>query len=240
MTPNDDIEPAALAHAPRPIRYSTRAASVQYLSLFVLLCYLSVSIWVEARSVKEFEDLSRIGRTTQGTLVDKWENDSHHGVYYTVEYTFKVGESSFDDNEGVSKKIYDDSAVAAGSSVTVTYLPGRPQVHCLGIVNADRVFWQGAVLPGKLVVIAAALPIVLLVRSYKYRKLGRLLSQGLAAVGHIEERETVAGVSETGRSLPWYDKHYIRYRFDPAQYALVRNRVWYLSPSTKAFAGSTS
>jgi hypothetical protein len=115
-------------------------------------------------------------------LRKSWENGGKGGKRYYAEYTFEAGGRTHSFKTLVAQDLFD--SLREGGACPVTYLPSRPETHCLGrpepLLRAHNRGWlTGAA------VVAALLGVASAGLEWSLRRELRLARHGEAAVGRV-------------------------------------------------------
>jgi hypothetical protein len=130
------VEPELSLYAQRSVRLSAEALKGRRI-LVVLLLVLNGGCGLFCLSnLSVLRTLQREGKTLHTPILKKWVEHGKTTTYY-LKYAFTVAGHTFTDSQDVSEETYDQ--VHVGRPLLVTYLPRRPAVHRVGVVNEARI-----------------------------------------------------------------------------------------------------
>jgi hypothetical protein len=179
--PSGSVE--GLPPPPRRAKWTPGARLGRRLILVALLTVPNVALWLGYRDGSALRALCDHGRPVAARVLHKSsERRGKGGTSYYAEYAFEAGGRSYSFKTDVSREMYD--SLAEGGSCPVTYLPSRPQTHCLGrpepiLHGLNRGWVIGAA------VVAAALGVGFACLEWSLRRELRLARHGEAVVGRV-------------------------------------------------------
>ena len=116
---------------PRRAGWTPQAQLGRGLLLTALLVVPNVALWLGYRDGQPLRALCNHGRPAAARVLHKSsERRGKGGTWYYATYTFEAGGRSYSFKTHVSREMYD--SLADGGACPVTYLPSRPETHCLG------------------------------------------------------------------------------------------------------------
>jgi hypothetical protein len=173
---------AGLPPPPRRAEWTPAARLGRRLLLAALLVVPNIALWLGYRDGRALRALCDHGQPVAARVLSKsWQSGKGGGRYY-VEYTFEAGGRARAFKTQATRDLFD--SLVEGGACPVTYLPSRPETHCLGrpepILRAHNQGWLcGAA------VVAALLGIGLTCLEWSLRRELRLARQGEAVVGRV-------------------------------------------------------
>jgi hypothetical protein len=116
---------------PRRALWVPQAQLGRSLLLIALLAVPNVALWLGYRDGRSLRALCQDGRPAAARVLHKYsERRGKGGTWYYAAYTFEAGGRTYSFKTHVSREMYD--SLAEGGACPVTYLPSRPETHCLG------------------------------------------------------------------------------------------------------------
>jgi hypothetical protein len=182
--PSGSVE--GLPPPPRRAEWTPRARLGRGLLLAALLGAPTILLGAGYRGGQPLRDLIDQGRPAPALVLHKSaESGGKGGKRYYAEYVFEAGGRAHSFKTQVSRESFD--SLAEGGACPVTYLPSRPEAHCLGrpepILRAHDRGWLTAT-----AVVAAALGLGFTGLEWSLRRELRLAREGEAAVGRVLDR----------------------------------------------------
>ena len=127
--PSGSVE--GLPPPPRRAEWTPRARLGRLLLLVAILTVPNVALWLGYRDGLGLRALCDHGQPVAARVLHKsseWRGKG--GTSYYAEYAFEAGSRSYSFKTAVSREMYD--SLAEDGPCPVTYLPSRPETHCLG------------------------------------------------------------------------------------------------------------
>jgi hypothetical protein len=168
---------------PRRAEWTPQARLGRGLLLTGLLSVPNVALWLGYRDGRPLRALCDHGRPAAARVLHKtWERRPKGGGWYYAQYAFEAGGRNYFFKTCVSREMYD--SLAEGGACSVTYLPSRPETHCLGrpepiLRDHNRGWLTGAA------VVAALLGIASACLEWSLRRELRLARHGEGVVGRV-------------------------------------------------------
>jgi hypothetical protein len=174
---------------PRRAEWTPAARLGRGLLLTALLAAPNLTLWLGYRDGRPFRALCEQGRPAAARVLHKSsERRGKGGTWYYAAYAFEAGGRSYSFKTNVSPAMYD--SLAEGGVCRVTYLPSRPETHCLGYPEPIlRGLNQGWVAGAA--VVAALLGLGFTGLEWSLRRELRLARHGEAVVGRVLDRGKV-------------------------------------------------
>lgn len=139
------LEPELRFGIPRPAR--VRASARAELKTIALIgCLVAcIIVWFAARDLSDLYRLRTGGVTELAVITDTRKVHSKSDSYY-ISYSLPANGIRIEDEDQVSQTIYEQKS--RGDKMPVTYLPGQPQTHRLGLcweqASTDAQYCLGA------------------------------------------------------------------------------------------------
>lgn len=168
---------------PRRAEWAPGARLGRRLALAALLVIPNVALWWGYRDGQSLRDLRDQGLSASARVVRKSaERGAKGGMRYYAQYAFEAGGRWHSFQTLVTPDLY--GSLTEGGAWPVTYLPSRPETHCLGrpepLLRAHNRGWViGAA------VVAAALALAAGCLEWGMRRELRLARHGEAVVGRV-------------------------------------------------------
>lgn len=179
--PSGNVE--GLPPPPRRAEWTPQARLGRRLLLAALLVVPNPALWLGYRDGQPLRDLRDQGRPASARVLHKSsESGGKGGKRYYAEYAFEAGGRTHSFKTLVTHDLF--GSLREGGPCPVTYLPSRPETHCLGrpepLLRAHNLGWvTGAA------VVAGLLGLGFAGLEWSWRRELRLARHGEAAVGRV-------------------------------------------------------
>jgi hypothetical protein len=168
----------------RSARFGFGTQAIRLALAVVFAATVTAGLWLTQRDLNELFSLQRLGRVTEGQVFNKERKaqigNAASGLVY---YCYRVDRLSVTGRFRAARADY--PLLPTGQHLTVTYLPNRPRIHRLGIVDVGRVQRECAAVLLLLLtaLVDVGLPVIAVER--ELRRQLRLARNGVAANGVI-------------------------------------------------------
>lgn len=195
MSLPESVEPELQGRTPRPVRYTSGTQKTRFWLWLLFVGVMAPLIGAALHDLGQMRTLLTRGKMATGSVI------AHHMTYgkhntYLLDYIFQAEGSVISDSADVSHWDYDQTR--DGGPLTITYLPGNPKIHRVGLVNRRGfdVTVAGWAVGGS---VAFLLLGGLLLRTETLaRRAKSLLQNGQAVVGAVTERREKTTQGKSG------------------------------------------
>lgn len=177
-----------LPFTPRRTALTQSASVKRFAAVAALLVVPNLFLAWAFFTTDDLSDLRALGKSLQGQVTKKRESSAGRGgTTYTLGYKFWSGKAYLEGEGTVDRDKF--KAAEEGTPVEVTYLPSKPEVHCLGKpgprleVKID----SSLALAGMFALLFGSLLVAV---EWKIRRQQHLLAGGMPVVGMIDDRGT--------------------------------------------------